>query len=252
MLCLTEAVPSINQQYGGHGKFSTRTRSERASLRSWVGSLPIYTLLMRCLILVVVSAIGALPASAGLLYSFSYTAQTGAVQSFSFSLVSPTFIGPGTPALQPFMITDGSAVWTITQDLVGISTGVILGSTLLPAGDGCFSFGTSAADLSQSPGCGWFLSNNGISQAAFTVDVPGGLPSQKGQFSNLIFDGAVVVEPPFTEESFVGCCGESTGIIQLTVSDVSEPFSLGLVTAGICTLGVLLLDRSLPCIHRHA
>ena len=85
----------------------------------------------------------ALPAySDDLVYSFSYTAQVGTAQSFGFSLVSPTFIGPGMPAFQPFEIIDRSTVFTISQDLVGISTGVVFGSTFVPPGDGCFTFAT--------------------------------------------------------------------------------------------------------------
>jgi len=180
---------------------------------------------MKYFTLVLVSVFGAvLPAYGSLLYSFTYTAQTGTVQSFSFSLLSPTFIGSGTPAFQPFTVTDGSTALTISQDLVGTSTGITLGSTFLPPGDGCFSFATSGADLAQFGGCGWAIPNNGVSQAAFTVDIPGGLPSAIGTSSNLIFDGITLLQPSGTEDGFYNCCGgQSSGAMQLTVSQVPEP-----------------------------
>src|SRR5215471_21535455 len=101
---------------------------------------------MKCLSFALTAVLAAaFPAQGGLIYTFSYTATTGTVQSFTFSMFSPTFIGPGPAVLAPFTITDDhgagdSEVITMTQALVGISNGVILGSTLLPKGDGCFSF----------------------------------------------------------------------------------------------------------------
>jgi hypothetical protein len=124
---------------------------------------------MKSFALVLASVFAAsLPCQAELVYDFSFTSTTSPIQSFSFSIDSPAFIGPGSSALPPFTITDGSNVWTLDQDLVGISTGVILGSTLLPAGDGCFAFGSSGAVLTNYV-CGVAIPNQGTSEAAFCL-----------------------------------------------------------------------------------
>ena len=186
----------------------------------------------------------ALPVQAGLIYTFSYTASRGTVQSFSFSMFSPTFIGPGTPPLSPFTITDRSTILPVTQALVGISTGIVLGSTFLPAGDGCFAFGSPDTELAQFHGCGAAMPNNGVSQAELVVDLSGGLPSSTGTFSNLIFDGIVILQPSLTEDPFYNCCNAgATGTLQLTIVQIPEPRSFGLLVLGICLIGTVLLAK---------
>ena len=188
----------------------------------------------------------ALPAQANLIYAFSYTAERGPIQSFSFSMLSPTFISPGTPAFSPFTITDGSAVFAIQQDSVAISTGQFLGSQLIAPGDGCFSFGSSGSVLSP---CSWALPNTpGLSMAAFTVTVPGGPPSQTGTFSDLVFDGDTLLQPTLAEEPFYDCCGiQRTGTFQLTITQVPtqipEPSGMALLVAGISIIGTLSVVR---------
>jgi hypothetical protein len=196
---------------------------------------------MKSFALVLASVFAAsFPCQAELVYDFSFTSTSAPIQSFSFSIDSPGFIVPGSPDIAPFTITDGSHVWTLDQDLVGISTGVILGSTLLPAGDGCFAFGSSGAVLTNN-GCGVAIPNQGTSEAAFVVDLPGGLPSSTGTFSNLLFDAIAVLEPSFTEEGFYNCCGGSDGAMQLNITQTPEPSSFALLAMAICLCGTFLL-----------
>lgn len=182
------------------------------------------------------------PVYADYLYTFSYVATVGPIESFSFSIDSPNLITAGaTPTFPAFAITDGSTGWTIDEDLVGISTGTLLGSTLLPTGDGCFSFGTTYADLADYHGCATALTTaNGPIQAGFTVDVPGGLPASTGTFSNLLFDG-VATAP--ADEGFFNCCGGATGEFTLTVTEVPEPASFALVAAALGMTGSFLVRR---------
>jgi len=185
---------------------------------------------MKGFALALAAVLAALPAEGSLLYTFSFTTISSPIQDFSFSLTSATFVGPGTPAFDPFKITDGANVWTMEQDSVGISTGIILGSTFLPAGDGCFSFGSAGASLVAN-GCASALQNSGASKAAFSVDFSGGLPAAIGTYSNLI--GTAVIEPAFTEEGLYDCCGGANGNLQLTITQIPEPRSCLLLASGI-------------------
>jgi len=84
--------------------------------------------------------------------------------------------------------------------------------------------------------------------AAFTVTVPGGLPSQTGTFSALVFDGNTLLQPTLAEEPFYDCCGiQRTGTFQLTITQVPtqipEPSGMALLAAGISIIGTLSVVR---------
>lgn len=198
---------------------------------------------MRHSLLALASVLAAVfPAKGSLAYTFSYTETSGSVQSFSFTMFSQAFIGPGTPAFTPFAITDGSTAITITQEVVGVSPG---GTILFPAGDGCFGFGTPTVDLSMYMGCGWAVPANGpLPASALTIDIPGGLPSTTGVFPNLIFDGIAFTGSAPNGDAFYNCCDEPpTGSLRLTVSQVPEPRSFALGAIGVVMIGLILLAR---------
>src|SRR6516225_9726359 len=141
-----------------------------------------------CLIALVVGCLAA--ASEGnVLYTFTYTATSGPVQSFSFSFTSPTYATDGSlPAFTPFTLTDGANSWTMTQDLVDVfdPTGLNMG---------CFQFGTPFASLSQGVPpfggpCSFAVGGPGVNQGAFEFDTSGGLPSALGIYSARDFIGA--------------------------------------------------------------
>ena len=136
--------------------------------------------------------------------------------------------------------------FSYTAERGPIQTGQILGSQLIAPGDGCFSFGSSGTVLSP---CSWALPNTpGLSMAAFTVTVPGGLPSQTGTFSDLVFDGNTLLQPTLAEEPFYDCCGiQRTGTFQLTITQVPtqipEPSGTALLAVGIWIIGTLSVVR---------
>lgn len=187
-----------------------------------------------------------LPARGELIYKFSYTPTSGTVQGFSFSIVSPNFIGQGPLTFEPFSIIDRSTVLPVTQGFAGVAGG---GSTSLPDGTGCFAFGTSGADaLAFYQGCGWAIPNASAPQAAFSINMAGGLPMRTLSISWLPFNGLVVLDPLQHGDFFGNCCaGALTGNLQLSItgtpapSSVPEPSGIELSAAGISVLGILLL-----------
>ena len=186
--------------------------------------------------------VAALPAHADL----SFTSTGSSIEDFTFSITSPGFIGAGSPTLDPFTITDGTKVWTIDRDLAGTSTGIVLGSTYLPAGDGCMAFGTAAAELLDN-GCSFEgPPGAGPSFAAVVVAFDGGLPSETGTYSDLTFDGVAVSQPGTVheeEEDFVNCCNGQNGVFNLTITETPEPrFVLFPLAAGL--ISVLLLAKA--------
>src|SRR5215469_1248041 len=120
------------------------------------------------------------------LYTFTYTATNGPVQSFSFAFTSPVYVTAGSsPVLTPFTLTDGTNSWTMTQDKVDVDdpSGLNLG---------CFMFGTPFAglDLGGFFGpCSFSVGGPGISQGAFAFDTSNGLPSAPGIYSARVFAG---------------------------------------------------------------
>lgn len=103
---------------------------------------------------------------ADVLYQFDVNAPPYGIEAFSFSFTAPTFVTSGSPPFTPFVVTDGTNLWTMSDDAAA-SVVSNDGSTF-----GCFAFGTSGTTLGVSgSGCGvevlgppdggmWFLLNN--------------------------------------------------------------------------------------------
>ena len=190
--------------------------------------------------------VAALPVHADLIYTFSFTSTSSPIEDFTFSITSSEFITAGSPTFDPFTITDGTNVWDIDQDLAGISTGIILGSTFLPAGDGCFAFGSAGAELLDN-GCSFIAGPHGAPplDAALVVAFNGGLPSETGTYSDLIFLGSAASQvgtPEHQQELFNNCCDGQNGVLNLTITETPEPRFL-LLPLAACLLGVLLLIK---------
>src|SRR5579872_7018292 len=86
----------------------------------------------------------AVPAAsfADIRYTFTYTAVTGPVKTFTFSFTTPTYLSPGSSISFPaFSPTDGSVSWRFEKGLLMFDSA--LDRT-------CFLFGTSGAGLGES------------------------------------------------------------------------------------------------------
>jgi hypothetical protein len=144
------------------------------------------------------------PARADLEYAFSVTSASGALQPFSFSFTSATFLAENdAPAFAPFTVTDGVDSWTFTQGLVSQNV------------DGCFEFGT-ATGSTLAPLCA--IAVDGAPQSAAMVllqDVP--LPTATGAYD--ISFGLFLAS--------VGVIDDLTGSLDITA--VPEPASIGLL-----------------------
>ena len=168
---------------------------------------------------------------AGEMYTFSYAATSGPVESFSFSFTTPTFVtNNSSPAFTPFAVTNGTDSWTMTQDLVVYSSPI-----------GCFMFGTPFAGLGVGPfgPCEVAVGGPGVNQAAFFVTVEGsGLPSAAGDYPAFSFGAAFDTAAGFED------IGPSTGSMSLTITDtVPEPTGLSLMGFGLAALGARWLRR---------
>jgi hypothetical protein len=170
-------------------------------------------------------------------YKFTYTATSGPIESFDFSLASSTFITStsGSPPFTPFTITDGINSWRMTQDATGFS----------PPTTGDICFGTAGV-LMTSTSCGAsFHPPNGFLLITF-ID---GLPSSKGKFvSN--FGGSFYVTVPgtgtFDGQNFINL---GTGSLYLTIrgaSHESVPEPPTIVLLGMAIGSVLALRKRIP------
>ena len=197
---------------------------------------------MRLLFLVTGAVLFCSAVDANVLYSFSYDAVSGPVQSFSLSFSAPAFVTDGSsPAFTPFASTDGTNSWTMTNDLVAV---------LDPAGlnRGCFMFGTPFAELAP-PGfgpCVIGVGGPGDSQAAIDFDTSGGLPSAPGTYAALHFGGIFDTAGGFENIGPLTDGLNNTGTMTLTVTDTSsvpEPSTLPLIVIGLLTLRGTLARR---------
>jgi len=150
------------------------------------------------------------PARADLEYAFNVTSASGALQPFSFSFTSPTFLADNdVPTITPFTVTDGVASWTFTQGLASENV------------DGCFEFGTASGATLATP-C--VIAADGAPQsAAMIVLLMVPLPTATG-----VYD--------FSFGLFLNSAGATalTGSLDITsIAAVPEPASIGL-------LGILL------------
>jgi hypothetical protein len=83
-------------------------------------------------------------ARADLIYDFNIGAG-GGIDAFSFFFTVPSFVAEGQSlAFAPFNVTDGTHVWTMINDLTGLTQGV-------PSG--CFMFDNGGTS-SLLPPCG--------------------------------------------------------------------------------------------------
>jgi hypothetical protein len=164
---------------------------------------------------------------AGVIYTFSYTAVRGPVQSFSFSFESPTFVTDLTsPAFTPFTVTDGANNWTFTKDLVSVVDPSSLNI-------GCFVFGTQFAGLGGPPPlfgpCSFSVGGPGVSEAAFDFLLNGGLPMAPGIYPARNFFGAFDTALGFEYIADMNDPTNPTGDMVLTISP--EPSNLSLMLA---------------------
>jgi hypothetical protein len=193
--------------------------------------------LFRCILTCCVAAL----CQASELYTFTYDAASGPVQSFSFSFTSPGFVTDGSsPAFAPFTPTDGANSWTMTQDLA-VSADPF----------GCFMFGTASAGLGGFPPftgpCSVSVGGPGDSQAALLIALNGGLPTAAGVYTPHSFSGLFDTESGFETINGFEDYPDNTGTMTLTITGTGtpEPASLGLIAIGLAALIGLSVKKRL-------
>jgi hypothetical protein len=163
-------------------------------------------------------------ARADVIYTFTYTAQSGPFESTTFQLDEPDFLTPGTYSITPFTISDGSTNFSFTQLNVG---------TL--ASDSCFDFATATGNVDTCSG--------GTS--------PG---SEASAFIFSIFDVSVPTTPEMlaTNELMLsgnppnfGALENGSGTLTLDITQTPEPATAPLV-------GVFLLAAATFAIWRRS
>lgn len=172
---------------------------------------------------------------AGLLYTFSYEAIRGPVQSFSFSLTAPAPLTPGTsPTFDPFDVTDGTHTWTLDKGLVDTRPG-----------QWCFIFGSSGASSPPIFPCSSFGVMN--FEASFIASFIS-LPSAPGIYIPFFFGGDFGDGTYFPERihSYIQDSQiPETGTFTLKIADTSvpEPGTLMLIGFGFSVLLFLYKKR---------
>jgi hypothetical protein len=174
-------------------------------------------------------------------YKFTYTATSGPIESFDFSLTSPTFITStsGSPPFTPFTITDGVNSWTLTQDVTAFSSPT--------TGDICFGTAGTLMTGTQTGGCvASYHPFDGFLEISFI----NGLPSRRGKFvSN--FGGSFYVSVP-VEGTFNGqdALNLGTGSLYLTIRGASHEHAVPepptIVLLGMAIGSVLALRKCIP------
>ena len=168
----------------------------------------------------------AMAARAEVLYEFSYARVSGPIQSFSFSLTSPTFISDGSLRLAPFAITDGAHFWSISQGYATVED---------VFGNGCTVFGTADADVGHCS-AGVPPNNGGT---LFLVWNGGGLPSSEGLYTPDYIAGQF-----YAAGEYIGTfptINPDTGRLELNItqaSTVPEPASIILIVSAVAMVGV--------------
>jgi hypothetical protein len=179
-------------------------------------------------------------AHASVLYTFTYTPDSGPVQGFSFSFSAPTFITtPGPFPFTPFSYTDGTNTWTMAQSRA---------ENAGTPGIDCFYFATEQnATLGE---CTSFLvppdSGN------FAIFLWNGFPSQAGTYSSTYDMGSPYLIS-FGSARYVGSqavptFGNDTGSGVLVVTAdtvVPEPGTAVLIGATLAVLAFLSTARRL-------
>jgi hypothetical protein len=164
-------------------------------------------------------------AKADLHYQFTYTATSGPIESFDFSLTPPTFITStsGPLPFTPFTITDGVNSWTLTQDVTAFS--------LPTTGDICFGTAGTLMTSSQTGGCGAsYHPPDGFLEISFI----NGLPSTRGEFVSNFGGSFYVSEPVEGTSNGQDTLDLGTGSLDLTIRGaVPEPPTIVLLGMAI-------------------
>jgi hypothetical protein len=157
-------------------------------------------------------------------YAFNVTSASGALQPFSFSFTSPTFLALNdVPVFTPFSVTDGVNSWTLAQGLASENV------------DGCFEFGTvPGSTLDPMSLCA--VGFDGAPQSAamiFFLLVP--LPTATG-----------VYDLPFG--LFLDSFSPTTPFLMgsLDITAVPEPASIGLLGIVLAVVGWKLSRQYAP------
>jgi hypothetical protein len=195
---------------------------------------------MRPFPLLVVVALSS-TAHASVLYTFTYTPNTGPVQGFSFSFSAPTFITtPGPFPFIPFSYTDGTNTWTMVQSRAG-NTGV--------AGIDCFYFVTAQNATLGDCTSTIFPPDSG----SFVIGLMNGFPTQTGTYSStygfgspylITFDSARYVGFLAVTDDFA----HDTGVGTLVITDdtvVPEPGTAVLIGAALAGIASVSTARRL-------
>jgi hypothetical protein len=160
------------------------------------------------------------PARADLEYAFNVTSASGALQPFSFSFTSPTFLAVNdVPTFTPFNVTDGVNSWTLTEGLASENV------------DGCFEFGTATGATLGTP-C--VIGVDGASSSAAMIVlllVP--LPTATG-----VYD--------FSFGLFLNSAGATPLTGSLDITAVPEPASIGLLGIVLSVIAWKLSRRYAP------
>lgn len=148
-------------------------------------------------------------------YQFSYApGAADRIQPFDFSFLSSAFVNNNqTLNFRPYVVTDGTNSFTITQGITG---------------SGCFNFGTSTTSMS---GCGGSVQPGG---GGFEATFAAGLPTTLGSFTSSSLGG--LFETSTTNEN-------PTGSLTVDITAVPEPSTMLLFIMGIAALITLRRKR---------
>lgn len=162
-------------------------------------------------------------ANADVMYDFKYTATSGPIASFNFSITQPALISGGSPSFTPFTITDGNNSWTMAADA---------------ASQNCIAFSTVAGGppVAFPGGCGFNTNSFGEGGFYFALNTLSSLgtflsPSSFGQF----YTASDAIEY-FSTFDFPGVT-KTTGQFRVDVTSVPEPSSGILLLSCLLTSG---------------
>lgn len=155
-------------------------------------------------------------ARADIAYSFTVNG-AGAIQPFSFSFTTPTFVTAGeSPTFTPFTVSNNTGTqWTPVLDIAGFNSG---------GNYNCFQFTTSAPGTKLNGSCGGLVT--GSNAFSVLLSAGGPLPASTGIYN---YDTAIVYV-------INGDGTLVTGTATLDITDVPEPVSVALVGTVITAL----------------